>query len=200
MPPLRMSQRRAAIRLWMGSGVDGYSGSPIAGIMHGRAYARRQQAPSTSFVASKRGRLSSVSYLVKDITDVDGSFRQPAQCHKALIFSAVDDPGGVFRWKRFCGLTQGRSAPRAESRRSQPACGSAGVKPTQKTAAVGDAAAKGQPRDRAATRIRIAQSAPLPGFFVPQKTSFGRSAADFRFLRSAKYRSRRAREMRSRQR
>jgi hypothetical protein len=47
-------------------------------------------------VVSKRGRLPSVSYLVQDITDVDGSFRQPVQCHEALIFSAVDIAGRTF--------------------------------------------------------------------------------------------------------
>ena len=50
---------------------------------------------STS-VVSKRGSLPSISYFVQDVTDVDGSFRQPAQCHEALIFLAVDIPGGVF--------------------------------------------------------------------------------------------------------
>ena len=43
-----------------------------------------------------RGRLPSISNFVQDITDVDGSFRQPAQCHEAPIFLAVDIPGGVF--------------------------------------------------------------------------------------------------------
>jgi hypothetical protein len=50
---------------------------------------------STS-VVSKRGHLPRISYFVQDVTDVDGSFRQPAQCHEAPIFLAVDIPGGVF--------------------------------------------------------------------------------------------------------
>jgi hypothetical protein len=50
---------------------------------------------STS-VVSKRGHLPSISYFVQNVTDVDGSFRQPAQCHEAPIFLAVDIPGGVF--------------------------------------------------------------------------------------------------------
>ncbi len=43
-----------------------------------------------------RGGFPSISYFVQDIADVDGSFRQPAQCHEATISSAVDIPGGVF--------------------------------------------------------------------------------------------------------
>jgi hypothetical protein len=55
----------------------------------------RRRFFSTS-VVSKRGRFPSISYFVQDVTDVDGSFRQPTQCHEALIFLAVDIPGGVF--------------------------------------------------------------------------------------------------------
>ena len=47
-------------------------------------------------VVSKRGRFPSLSYLVHDITDVDGDFGQPAQRHEALIFSAVKVSSGVF--------------------------------------------------------------------------------------------------------
>ena len=61
----------------------------------GRGYGAAAIGLSIS-VISKRGRLPGISYFVQDVTDVDGSFRQPAQCDEALIFLAVDIPGGVF--------------------------------------------------------------------------------------------------------